>query len=202
MAVNLKEQLLPDTFEWTIDYLINKMDMSLFEEKYNNDEKGAAAYPPRVLLKIILYCYSRGIITSRKIEKACRDSIIVKALAEDCEPDHATIAAFISTNGEAVKDLFGQILTQCAQLNLITKEMFAIDGCKLPSNASKEWSGSIRELRRKRDKLKEHIEKIIKQHRELDKNEKAKKIQKPYAKTMGEDKERRERSVERLAIYY
>ena len=87
ITVNLKKQLLPDTFEWTIDYLINNMDMSLFEEKYNNDERGAAAYPPRVLLKIILYCYSRGIITSRKMEKACRDSIIVKALAEDMEPD-------------------------------------------------------------------------------------------------------------------
>ena len=45
MAVNLREQLLQDTFEWTIDYLINKMDLSLFEKKYNNDEKGAAAYP-------------------------------------------------------------------------------------------------------------------------------------------------------------
>ena len=57
IAVNLREQLLPDTFEWTIDYLINKMDLSLFEKKYNNDEKGACAYPPRVLLKVILYCY-------------------------------------------------------------------------------------------------------------------------------------------------
>jgi len=85
IAVNLKEQLLPETFEWTIDYLINKTDMSLFEEKYKNDERGAAAYLPRVLLKIILYCYSRGIITSRRIEKACRESIIVKVLAENSE---------------------------------------------------------------------------------------------------------------------
>jgi len=51
IAVNLREQLLPDTFEWTIDYLIDKTDMSLFEEKYNNDERGAAAYPPRMLLR-------------------------------------------------------------------------------------------------------------------------------------------------------
>jgi len=194
IAVNLREQLLPDTFEWTIDYLINKMDMSLFEKKYNNDERGACAYPPRVLLKVILYCYSKGIITSRRIEHACRENITVKALAEDAEPDHSTIAAFISTNDEAVKDLFGQILTQCAQLDLITKKMFAIDGCKLPSNASKEWSGSIRELRKKRDKLKEYIERIIKQHRELDKDEKAKKIQKPYAKTTGEAGDRRGRA--------
>ena len=95
LTVNLQEQLLPDTFEWTIDYLINKIDISSFEQKYTNDNLGAAAYSPRVLLKIILYCYSKGIITSRKIEKACRDNIIVKPLAEDCEPDHSTIAEFI-----------------------------------------------------------------------------------------------------------
>jgi hypothetical protein len=57
IAVNLIEQLIPGTFEWTIDYLVNKTDMSLFEKKYNNDEKGARAYPPRALLKVILYCY-------------------------------------------------------------------------------------------------------------------------------------------------
>jgi len=198
IAVNLREQLLPETFEWTVDYLINKMDMSLFEEKYNNDERGAAAYPPRALMKIILYCYSKGIITSRKMEEACRENIIVKALAEDCEPDHATIAAFVSSNEEAVKDFFTQILIQCAQLKLITGEMFAIDGCKLPSNASKEWSGSIKEFRKKRDKMKGHMEKLINRHRELDKDEKAKKIQKPFAETMGKDRDRRKRAIERL----
>jgi transposase len=198
MAVNLKEQLLADTFEWTINYLINKLDMALFEQNYHNDQRGAAAYSPRLLLKVILYCYSRGIITSRKIEKACRDSIIVKALAEDSEPDHDTIAAFISTNSEAVKYLFTQVLLQCAELKLITGEMFALDGCKLPSNASKEWSGTIGELQKKRDKLEKYIARIIDRHRELDRDEPAKQLQRPYAKTMGEDGERRARSVERL----
>ena len=112
LTVNLSEQLLPDTFEWTIDYLINEIDIALFEKNYKNDELGAAAYSPKVLLKIILYCYSKGIITSRKIEKTCKDNIIVKALAEDCEPDHATIADFISKNDEAVNDLFAQIRLQ------------------------------------------------------------------------------------------
>jgi hypothetical protein len=142
--------------------------------------------------------YSKGIITSRQIEKACRENIIVKALAEDCEPDHGTIAAFISTNSEAVQGLFAQIVLQCAKLKLITGEMFAIDGCKLPSNVSKEWSGTIEDLKKKRDKLKEYMERIIQQHRELDKDEKAKKIQKPYKKTMGKDRDRRERSIARL----
>jgi len=50
LTVNLEEQLLPSTFEWTLDYLIDKKDMSLFERNYHNDETGAKAYPPNVLL--------------------------------------------------------------------------------------------------------------------------------------------------------
>ena len=128
IPVYLTEQLLPETFEWTLDILINEADLSLFEQRYNNDDKGAYAYPPGALLKAILFCYSRGIITSRKIEKACTENMIVKALAEGCEPDHDTIAAFISTNNEAISDLFAQILLKCFKLKLITGQMFAIDG--------------------------------------------------------------------------
>jgi transposase len=198
LTVNLSEQLIPDTFEWTLDYLVNKMDLSLFEQNYHNDEMGARAYPPKVLLKIIFYCYSKGILSSRPMEKACRDNVTVKALAENCEPDHDTIATFISTNQEAAEDLFTQVLMQCAKLDLITGEMFGIDGCKLPSNASKEWSGTIAVLKKKKEKLKKHISRLLLRHQELDKSEEAKKIQEPYSKTMGDDKKRRERSIERL----
>jgi transposase len=112
IAVNLSKQLIPGTYEWTLNYLIDRMDLSLFEEKYNNDEKGAAAYSPKALLKIIIYCYSTGIISKKKKKKACKTNITIKTLAEDMEPDHDTIAAFISTNSETVNDLFIQILLQ------------------------------------------------------------------------------------------
>jgi transposase len=198
MTVNLGEQLVPATFEWTLGYLIGKMDLPLFEQNYCNDEKGAAAYSPKVLLKAIIFCYSRGIISSRKIERACKENMTTKALAEDSEPDHDTIAHFISSNSEAVTELFAQVLLQCAQLKLITGEMFAVDGCKLPSNASKEWSGTMKDLKQKRDKLRAYIGRLVAQHQELDNDEKAKKTQKPFKKTMGDDKERRERSIVRL----
>ena len=146
IAVNLSEQLIPGTFEWTLNYLIDKMDLSLFEEKYNNDEKGASAYQPKALLKIILYCYNNGILSSRRMEKACKNNIIVKTLAGNEEPDHATIAAFISTNNEEVKDLFVKVLMQCQELNLITGEMAAIDGCKISSNACLPSVGELKEI--------------------------------------------------------
>jgi len=53
----------------------------------------------------------------------------------------ARFAAFISTNSGAVKDLFAQVLLECRELELITGEMSALDGCKLPANVSKEWKG-------------------------------------------------------------
>jgi len=198
LVVNLKNQLLLGSFEWTIDYLINKTDLLLFEQNYHNDELGATAYSPKVLLKAILYCYSRGILTSRQIEKACKDNIIVKALAEDSEPDHDTIATFISTNSEAVKDLFVQVLLQCDELKLITGEMFAIDGLKLPSNASKEWSGKIKDLKKKKADLEKLLRRMLFTHQELDKSEESKKKQEPFRETMGDDRERRQQHIQRL----
>ena len=99
------------------------MDLSVFEQNYNNDEKGADAYPPSVLLKVILFCYNRGQISSREIESACKENIVVKALAKDLEPDHSTIAAFISSNDEAMKRTFVQVLLQCAELDLISRQL-------------------------------------------------------------------------------
>jgi hypothetical protein len=67
IPVILSEQIVPGTFEWTINYLIDKIDISVFDQNYHNDKKGAYAYSPRALLKAILYCYSKGIISSRRI---------------------------------------------------------------------------------------------------------------------------------------
>jgi transposase len=151
----LKEQIAFGTFEWAVSHIIDKTGMPSFEKNYRNDASGLRpagagcpppkeAYPPALLLKAILFCPSRGIITPRKIERSCKDNIITKALAEDLEPGRDTIASFISTNNEEVKDLFCQVLFKCSGLKLITGKMSAIGGCKLPPDASKECSGKNR----------------------------------------------------------
>ena len=68
LTVDLSEQIVKGTYEYTLTRLIdNKLDLSIFDRKYNNDYTGAAAIEPRILLKAILYCYSLGVISSRKI---------------------------------------------------------------------------------------------------------------------------------------
>lgn len=72
IPINYADQIQPGSFEFTISHLVdNEMDLSVFEKRYNNDETGATAFDPSILLKIILFAYSRGIISSLKIAKAC-----------------------------------------------------------------------------------------------------------------------------------
>ena len=166
LTVDLEEQLIPDTYEYTLKHLIDgNINLSMFDGKYKNDETGAKAIEPRILLKIILYCYSLGIVSSRKIAKLCETHITVKALAEDTEPHYTTISNFVSGMGGEIEKVFTEVLMVCGDMGLIGGRMFAIDGCKLPSNASKEWSGTKEELRKRHDKLKETCKKILKKHR-------------------------------------
>ena len=85
------------------------------------------------------------------------------------EADHDTIARCISSQADAVQELFAPVLLKCYGLGLIGGELCALDGCKLPSNAAKEWSGTLEELGKKKRDLEKLMETIIGQHVQLDK---------------------------------
>jgi len=170
IAINFENQLQPGTFEYAVHYLVdNKLDLSSFDASFHNDDYGRPAYDPAILLKIILFAYSRGMTSSREVAWCCRNNIIFKALSCNTEPHFTTIAHFISGYPESISSLFEQILLICDEQGLLGHELFAIDGCKLPSNAAKTWSGTHQELRDKRDKLKRLIGHHITKHQRLDK---------------------------------
>ncbi|OCC14238.1 Mobile element protein [Dissulfuribacter thermophilus] len=98
IPIHFEKQILPDTFEYILHYLIdNEVDLSVFRQRYKNDEVGAPAYDPAILLKIILYAYSKGIVSGRKIAQCCRENVIFMALPADTRPHFTTIASFISS---------------------------------------------------------------------------------------------------------
>jgi transposase len=172
IPINFDKQILHGTFEHTLHYLIdNDLDLSAFELCYKNDETGAPAYDPRILLKIVLYAYSKGITSSRKIADCCNDNVVFMALSADTRPHFTTIADFISSHDQETINLFLEVLLICDQMGLIGKEMFAVDGCKLPSNASKEWSGTKEELKHKKEKMEKAIREMISRHKERDEAE-------------------------------
>ena len=170
LPISLQDQLVPDTLEHTISELVDKhLDLSVFDARYNNDETGAAAIHPKILLKVILLAYARGMISSRQIERACHENIIFIALSYGYAPDHSTIASFISEMQSEVQTLFSNVLVVCEQLGLLDGTHFSLDGVKLSANVSKEWSGTIKELEHKRDKLQEKLQRVMAEHAQADK---------------------------------
>lgn len=172
VVINYRDQLQSGTLEHAIHFLIeNKIDLSVYFSAYKNKDTGRPAYDPSILLKIILFAYSKGITSSREIEWCCQTNIIFKALSCDTVPHFTTIVGFVSGHTEAIESVFEQILFTCDEQGLLGHELFAIDGCKMSSDSSKEWSGTIKELEQKRDKIKRLIKYHMAEHKKLDANE-------------------------------
>jgi transposase len=190
VPVSLEEQLVPGTLEYAIHHVIEeRLDLSGFDERYGNDDTGRRAIDPAVLLKIILFGYSRGLTTSRNLERACRENVTFMALSCGQKPDHSTIAAFVSSM-EEVSALFTQVLLVCDEEGLLGGTHFSLDGLKLSSNAAKEWSGTFKDLRKKQETLQRKVNEAIAEHRAADRREGKQKSE--------TDRQRRQKRIARL----
>ena len=172
IPVCLEEQLVAGSLEFAIHTLIEtRMDMTVFEGNYKNDATGRSAYDPKILLKVVLLGYARGLRSSRDIERACCENVTFMALSGNQRPDHSTIAAFVSSMKDQILPLFCDILLVCEQENLLGGTFFALDGLKLPANASKQRSGTVAELKKKKDKIQQKVKRLLKDQIDADKDD-------------------------------
>ena len=165
LPVVLESQLVPGSFAHAVHHLVGELDLSAFDAHYRNDEVGASAHSPAMLLRAVLLAYSQGIMSSRAIERACRDNVVFIALTGDAKPHFTTIADFISRSRDAIASVFAQVLTILDGEGLIGRDLFAIDGVKLPSNASKHRSGTRADFEAKAIKLERVAKQMLERHR-------------------------------------
>jgi transposase/IS5 family transposase len=174
LTVNLGEQLLPGTFEHMLNEIINtKIDLSAFDKNYKNEKTGATAIPPAALLKLIMYGYKYGHISSRSIYWLNENNITAKALTGDMDIHWTTIAKFVSGNSEKIKELFVLVLACCHELELIGGDDYGYDGLRLPSNASLEMSGTKEQLEKRLEVYRKMAETHISRHKKKDEAEEA-----------------------------
>ena len=190
VPVSLEEQLVPGTLEYAIHHIVEeRLDLSIFDERYCNDEIGRKAISPKVLIKTVLFGYSRGMISSRSLERACKENITFMALTCGQQPDHSTIAAFVSSINDEIDYLFTTVLLICEEEGLLGGTHFSLDGLKLSSNASKEWSGKLSDLEKKQQALNRKVKEAVKEHRAEDKR---------IGRKPNSDRKRREKRIKRL----
>jgi transposase len=181
---------MPGTLEYAIHHVIEeRLDLSIFDDRYCNDDTGRKAIDPKVLIKIVLFGYSRGLISSRSLERACKENITFMALSCGQKPDHSSIAAFVSSLNKEIEELFTKVLLICDEEDLLGGTHFSLDGLKLSSNAAKEWSGKFEDLKKKQEALERKVKEAVREHREADKREGKKNVT---------DSARRQKRIKRL----
>src|SRR5215510_13271308 len=103
IPVDFLRQILPGSCEYALCHVIDhEVDLSGFAHRCRYDEGGAPAYAPALLLKIVLLAYSRGLVSSRTMESACQQNVLFMAVCGRVTPHFTTLAAFVSTGGEAL----------------------------------------------------------------------------------------------------
>ena len=147
----------------------DQLDLSQILAGYGRgDGRGMAAYHPVMMVRILLYGYCLGMVSSRKLERATYQDVAFRYLAADQHPDHDSIASFRQTHLQALAGLFMQALQLCEKAGLVKLGHVAIDGTKLKANASKHKAMSYERMTEKEKQLRGEVEKLLAQAAQAD----------------------------------
>jgi transposase len=145
---DVREWLPENHLAWFVIDAVGVMNLDAFYVAYREDGHGRAAYEPSMMVALLLYCWSRGVRSSRAIERACIEDVACRAIAAHQRPDHATVARFVERHERALAELFGEVLGLCADAGLATVGVIAIDGTKVAANANRDRTMSYEQIAR------------------------------------------------------
>lgn len=149
---DLRSWLPPDHEVWFVIDLVEQLDLSALEASYRLGRQGRAPVSPTMLLTLLVWGYSRGVVSSRRIERACREDVAFRVICANEVPDHTTIARFRQRHEAVAEDLFVQVLAMCDRAGLVSLGTVAVDGTKMSANAA---LGANRNLERLREQVAE-----------------------------------------------
>lgn len=134
----VREDSLARFVSEVVDELAGKGRLAAFYASYREDGWGAAAYHPVMMVKVLLYAYSTGVASSRKIAAALEQDVGFRFLAANQTPDHRTVNTYRSQHREALESLFVEILELCREAGLVKLGRVALDGTRVQGNSAIE----------------------------------------------------------------
>ena len=140
--------------------VIDQMDLSELVGQYAG--RGSDAYHPAMLLGLLVYGYATGVHTSRKIERACHDSVAFRFIAANTQPDHDSIANFRRRFLAQIEKLFVQVLVLAREMKCLKLGNIALDGTKIAANASKHKALSWEHANKIEAQLREEVQLLLK----------------------------------------
>jgi len=159
-----REWLPEDHLAYFVLDLVAGLDLSQIEGAIHaKDARGTRPYDPRMMTALILYGYSVGVVSSRRIERATHEDVGFRVLAGDQHPDHTAISAFRKRHIEALGSLFVQVLRLCQKAGLVKLGHVALDGTKIKANASKRKAMSYKRILKKEKALIAEVEAMLRE---------------------------------------
>ncbi len=152
-----------------------------------------------MMVRLLLYGYCAGVVSSRKIERRTHEDIAFRYLAADQHPDHDTIASFRQTYLQNLTGLFLQALRLCEKAGLVKLGHVAIGGTKLQANASKHKAMSYERMNEKEAALKAEVEKLLEDAARTDAEEDGKYGKGQHGDELPAELARRESRLKKIA---
>jgi transposase len=173
-------QMLPPSIEQYIDQeapvrvydaFVEALDLAALGIQINPTREGNPAYDPRAMLKLLVYGYSYGVRSSRKLEREVYYNLSFIWLMGGLRPDHKTIAEFRRGNKAALKQALTQCVKLCLKLDLIAGNILFVDGSKIRGNAAIKNTWDQDKCRKVLEKAEQRIAEILAEAESMDQAE-------------------------------
>jgi transposase len=155
------------------DAIIDTLDLEGLGFEVDPHKVGCPQYDPQVMLKLLVYGYSYGVRSSRKLERECHNNISFIWLMGNLKPDHKTIAEVRRKNKKALKNVLREVARVCLGLKLIDGNTLFLDGSRIRASASIGNSWTKEKCRRKLEKIDKRIAEILAECEDTDQREAA-----------------------------
>lgn len=168
---SLRDWLPERHLAYFISEVVDEMDLSELFAYYEREERGQPPYHPRMMTKVLLYAYCKGVRSSRKIAERLEEDVAFRVLAANNQPDFRTVSDFRKIHLEFLKKLFLQVLRLCQKARLVKLGYVALDGTKVKANASKHKAMSYGRMCEAEKELQEEVNKLLAEAQRIDQEE-------------------------------
>jgi len=168
---SLSEWLPENHLAYFVSEVIDRLDLQIFYARYEGDGRRNQPYDPAMLVKVLVYGYTTGVFSSRKIARKLYEDVAFRMLGAGNFPSHRTICDFRVRHLAEFIELFLQVLGVAKALGMLKLGVIGLDGTKIKANASKHKAMSYGRMKAEEQRLKQEIEALLERARAVDAQE-------------------------------
>lgn len=191
LPVNPREWLPEGHLALFLGDVVGQLDLAPILRAYARS-RGPRGYHPRMLLAVLLYGYSVGVYSSRRLAAHCETEVAFRVLSGGALPDFRTLSDFRKRHLKEVEGLFVEVLRLCREAGLVKVGHLSLDGSKYQANASKHKAMSYGRMREVEPQLEAEVSALLRQAEAVDRAEDAEHGRKRRGDELPEELQRRE----------